>query len=73
MSSDVRIERWALDERWMLIDGWVARLARNRRGSTTLVVVLLIPFDGEPPRLGYFLSEARSVGVEVRVVNRIPL
>ena len=59
------IERCASDDRWILIDGWLSRLAKGHGQRPVLVVVLSIPFDGDPPRLRSFLSECRGAGVEV--------
>lgn len=56
------------DDRWMSIDGWLARLATGRGRSPALTVVLAIPINGESPSLGGFLSKCRSAGVRVTIV-----
>ena len=61
------IEGYASDDRWMLIDSWLARLAEGRGQRPALAVVLSIP-SGGGPEMGRFLSGCRGVGVEV-VIN----
>ena len=68
MLSDVveeEIERCASDDRWILIDRWLSCLAKGHGQHPALVVVLSIPFDGDPPRLRNFLSLCRDAGVQV--------
>ena len=67
----VEVEKCASDHRWILVDRWLARLARARGRRPVLEVVLLISFDRIPPKLGNFLSESRGAGVEVRVGNHV--
>jgi hypothetical protein len=62
------IELYASDDRWMLIDSWLARLAEGRGQRPALAVVLSIPSGGGSERLGRLLSGCRGVGVEV-VIN----
>ncbi|KAF9648609.1 hypothetical protein BDM02DRAFT_3115234 [Thelephora ganbajun] len=61
------IEMWVLDNRWILIDRWLARLAEGRGQCPVLTVVLSVPTYGEPPRLGSFLSECKGAGVGIVV------
>ena len=62
-------EEFVCDYRWTLVDRWLAHLVRGRGQLSVPVVVLSIPFRGEPPKLGTFLSESRGAGVDVKVVN----
>lgn len=61
------LERCASDYRWVLIDRWLACLAKGYGQHPALTVVLSMQNNGEPLRLGMFLPECRSVGVEVVV------
>ena len=72
-SSDVTpegIEGCAKDGGWMVIDSWLATLAKSHGGFLILTVVLKIPVCGEQPTLRSFLSECRGAGVEVVVQLR---
>lgn len=67
-SSDVSQEeilKCASDDRWILIDMWLACLVQDCRQYPALKVVLLIPNAREPPRLEMFLSKCRGAGVKV--------
>lgn len=58
-----------LDDRWVLIDRWLARLVKGRGGFPALTVTLSIPCNEEQWRLGSFLPESRAAGVEVRMAR----
>ena len=58
-----------LDDRWVLIDRWLARLVKGRGGFPALTVTLSIPFSGEQQRLRSFLPESRAAGVEVGITR----
>lgn len=57
------------DNRWVLIDRWLARLVKGRGGFPALTVTLSIPCNGEQKRLGGFLPESKAAGVEVRIAR----
>jgi len=59
------IEGCASDDRWILIDRWLGRLAEGRGRYPVLKVVLSIPIGRKPRKLGSFLSGCRGAGVEV--------
>ena len=69
--TPVEVEKCASDHRWILVDKWLARLARARGRRPILEVVLWISFDRIPPKLGNLLSESRGAGVEVRVGSHV--
>ena len=59
---------FASDDRWILIDRWLASLVEGHGQCPVLTVILLIPNARELLGLGTFLSECRGAGVEV-VIN----
>ena len=56
-------KRCAYDDRWILIDRWLACLAEGHGQYSAFTVVVSIPNNREP--LGMFLSRCRGAAVEV--------